>query len=198
MWCRLLVLISLCLAVGSAIVSGHGQDHNKKLSSPAPVNSGSPQRVTHEGVSVEFSAHPVLTGSGKTAELLAGTQAVVRFRIVDANGGKALTNLRPAVWIDAHDPGMASDSRGCREKIQSFLQPSFDRRPTVDLNAYFILALNDEPNISVIDPYGGFGGSKLLTLIPLPSPEPTGLSVVIARSCLSRCQAPVKSPSSIQ
>jgi DNA-binding beta-propeller fold protein YncE len=149
------------------------------MSSPAPVNSGSvTQRVTQEGVSVEFSANPVSTGSGKGAELLAGTQSVVRFRIADANGGKALTNLRPAVWIDVHDPGQASDSRRCREKIQSFLQPSFDRRPTVDLNAYFILALNGEPNISVIDPYGGFGGSKLFTLIPLAS---SGADWVISR-----------------
>src|SRR5262249_43236635 len=30
--------------------------------------------------------------------------------------------------------------------------------------------LNDEANISVIDPLSGFGGSKLYTLIPLKSP----------------------------
>ena len=55
------------------------------------------------------------------------------------------------------------------EKIQQFLQPSFSKRPTVDLNSYFVLALNHEPNISVIDPLSGFGGSKLYTLIPLSS-----------------------------
>ena len=166
---KLSVLLSLCLAVGSSLV--HGQEQNQNVSSRSAVSPGSaPQRFTQEGVSVEFSANPVSTGSDKTAGLLAGTEAVVRFRISDANGGKALTNLRPAVWIDVHEPGQASDSRRCREKIQSFLQPSFDRRPTLDLNAYFILALNDEPNISVIDPYGGFGGSKLYTLIPLRSP----------------------------
>ena len=54
--------------------------------------------------------------------------------------------------------------------MQAFLQPSFSSRPTLDLNAYFILALNNEPNISVIDPLSGFGGSKLYTLIPLKSP----------------------------
>ena len=58
----------------------------------------------------------------------------------------------------------------CREKVQAFLQPSFSSRPTLDLNAYFILALNNELNISVIDPLSGFGGSKLYTLIPLKSP----------------------------
>ncbi len=165
---KLLVLISLCLAVGSSLV--RGQDQTKKVSSQVPANPGSaPQRFTQEGVSVEFSASPVSTGSSESAQLVAGTQAVMRFRIADANGGKALTNLRPAVWIDVHDLGKASDGRRCREKIQSFLQPGFDRRPTIDLNAYFILALNDEPSISVIDPYGGFGGSRLYTLIPLRS-----------------------------
>src|SRR6185369_16063664 len=58
----------------------------------------------------------------------------------------------------------------CREKVQAYLQPSFSSRPTLDLNAYFILALNNEANISVIDPLIGFGGSKLYTLIPLKSP----------------------------
>ena len=33
-----------------------------------------------------------------------------------------------------------------------------------------MLALNGEPNISVIDPLAGFGGSKLYTLIPLAAP----------------------------
>jgi YVTN family beta-propeller protein len=43
-------------------------------------------------------------------------------------------------------------------------------RPDVDLNAYFLLALNEEANISVIDPLLGFGTSKLLTLVMLKSP----------------------------
>jgi YVTN family beta-propeller protein len=53
--------------------------------------------------------------------------------------------------------------------VQSFLQPGFNKRPTIDLNVYFILALNHEPNISVIDPLSGFAGSKLYNLIPLRS-----------------------------
>jgi YVTN family beta-propeller protein len=42
--------------------------------------------------------------------------------------------------------------------------------PDVDLNAYYVLALNEESNISVIDPLLGFGASKLLTLVMLKSP----------------------------
>lgn len=126
-----------------------------------------PQTYAREGISVEFSVAPVSPGEGKTAELLAGTEATVRFKVVDANTGKALGNLRPAAWIDQRNAEQSTDPRECREKIQSFLQASFNKRPTIDLNVYFILALNREPNISVIDPLSGFGGSKLYTLIPL-------------------------------
>jgi len=43
-------------------------------------------------------------------------------------------------------------------------------RPDVDLNSYYLLTLNQEPNLSVIDPLLGFSGSKLLALVLLKSP----------------------------
>jgi YVTN family beta-propeller protein len=121
------------------------------------------QTFTQEGVSVDFS---VESAAGK-ANVTAGTEATVRFKIVDVNSGRALSSLRPTAWIDRRAAGQTTDARQCREKIQSFLQPGFNRRPELDLNAYFILTLNREPNISVIDPLAGFGGSKLYTLVPL-------------------------------
>lgn len=120
------------------------------------------QTFTQEGVSVDFS---VESAKGKVT---AGTEATVRFKIADVNSGRALSSLRPTAWIDRRPAGQITDARQCREKIQSFLQPGFNRRPELDLNAYFILTLNREPNISVIDPLSGFGGSKLYTLVDLP------------------------------
>jgi YVTN family beta-propeller protein len=127
-----------------------------------------PQRYTREGIAVEFSIEPV--NRGKAAELLEGTEATVRFKITDNNAGKGLSNLRPTAWIDLREKGGAPDARECREKVQSFLQSNFSDRPDISLNNYFILALNQEPNISVIDPFSGFGGSKLYALVSLPSP----------------------------
>ena len=106
----------------------------------------------------------------KGHEILEGTEATVRFKITDTNAGKALSNLRPTAWIALRRTGKAPDERECREKVQSFLQASFSDRPEIDLNSYFILALNQEPNISVIDPLFGFGNSKLYTLVALRSP----------------------------
>ncbi|MDT7688857.1 MAG: hypothetical protein QOE46_1616 [Acidobacteriota bacterium] len=138
----------------------------------APAAAGvarTPQVYTREGVSVEFSVEPVATGAGTPKAPEAGTEATVRFKITDANRGKPLANLRPLAWLDQSEAGLAPDARTCREKIQSFLQPGLSKRPSIDLNSYFILALNHEPNISVIDPLSGFGGSQLYALVTLSS-----------------------------
>ena len=155
---RFFTLLSLLLTAPFAHVCA--QTH--KTTTPKPA--ATPQTFTAEGVSIEFSVQPV-----RSKEPIAGEEATVRFKISGTNGSVPLSNLRPVAWVDQRATPQLSDARACREKVQSFLQSSFTKRPTIDLNAYFILALNNEPNISVIDPLSGFGGSKLYTLIVLKS-----------------------------
>ena len=125
-----------------------------------------PQTFNAQGISIEFTA---TRATKAVKQVVAGEEATVHFKITGNNGAVPLTNLRPVAWLDQRQTKEPLSPRECREKVQSFLQPSFSKRPTIDLNAYFILALNNEPNISVIDPLSGFGGSKLYTLIPLKS-----------------------------
>jgi YVTN family beta-propeller protein len=171
MMMRALVVILVILATGRADTKVEAQDKSRV----APIKTGGEesrgkiQTYTQEGISVEFSVDPISSVKSKPTELLAGTEATVRFRIVDSKEGKGLSGLRPVAWVDQRGTAHTPDARECREKIQSFLQPGFNKRANIDLNSYFILALNHEPNISVIDPLSGFGGSKLYTLIPLRS-----------------------------
>jgi YVTN family beta-propeller protein len=116
---------------------------------------------SEQGVSIQFSA---------TSKAVAGEETTIRFKITGTNGRVPLSNLRPVAWIDQRQAAQPPTAAECREKVKAFLQASFTKRPTIDLNAYLILALNNEPNISVIDPLSGFGGSKLYTLISLQSP----------------------------
>ena len=132
-------------------------------SKPAPT----PQVLNAQGVSIEFNVSPL---RGRAPGIKAGEEGTVRFKISDTNGRVPLSNLRPVAWIDQRPGKHISDAKECREKVQAFLQTSFSKRPALDLNAYFILTLNQEPNISVIDPLSGFGGSKLYNLIALESP----------------------------
>ena len=127
-----------------------------------------PQKMERDGVEVEFTIEPV-NEPGKTSELMEAKEAIVRFKINDKASKTPLSGVKPSVWLSQREQGV-TDDKVCREKVQSFLQGSLRSRPDVDLNAYYVLALNEEANISVIDPLLGFGSSKLLTLVMLKSP----------------------------
>src|SRR5688572_25840470 len=131
-------------------------------------NKSATQKIEREGLEVEFTIEPV-EEKGRTSELMEGKEAIVRFKIQDKATKTPLSGVKPAVWLSQRGENLA-DEKVCREKVQSFLQGSLRSRPDVDLNAYYLLALNEESNNSVIDPLLGFGSSKLLTLVMLKSP----------------------------
>lgn len=131
-----------------------------------------PQKVERGGVEVEFTIEPIEESgqdSGRPAELMEAKEATVRFKIHDKASKTPLSGVKPAVWLTQRGENKTDDKQ-CREQVQSYLQGNLRSRPDVDLNVYYVLALNEESNISVIDPLLGFGSSKLLTLIMLKSP----------------------------
>jgi len=157
----------LLLLLTLFVVQIAAQNSGQTATPPKP--SQTPEAVNEQGVSIEFKVSPIKRKvTGSSSGLMAGEEATVSFNITGTNGSVPLSNLRPAVWIDQRPGKDRSDPKECRDKIQTFLQSSLARRPTLDLNSYFVLTLNQEANISVIDPLSGFGGSKLYNLIALP------------------------------
>ncbi len=124
------------------------------------VGAAPPQTVDTDGVRIEFAVTP----AGGT-ELIEGGDAEVKFRISDKLADTPLTGLHPAAWLDLK----REPARDCNAKIESFLQASLSARADIDLNAYFVLALNGDATITVVDPIFGYGGSKLLAYLELKS-----------------------------
>ena len=59
----------------------------------------------------------------------------------------------------------------CREKVRMFTRGIVGLRPMIDLTSWFILALNRDATISVIDPIVGVGGlTQLYTQVLLQKP----------------------------
>ncbi len=123
-------------------------------------------RLEHEGLAVECS---VLPAAASGAAPRAGETARIRFTITDTTTGQPFTRLAPAAWLSRHDGGGATP-RTCAEKIREFLGGSIFAKADADLNTFRVLALNDDATITVVDPLFGFGGTKLLSLVPLASP----------------------------
>ena len=121
------------------------------------------QKIVKDGVEIEFSVEA-------SSDLMAGRDTVFRFKVRDAATKTPLSGSKPAAWIAQRErPGPLGPDQ-CRAKVESFLQGSLRSRPDVDLNSYYLLTLNEDPSLSVIDPLLGFGGTKLLTLVLLKSP----------------------------
>jgi YVTN family beta-propeller protein len=134
----------------------------------SPQKPAAPRKLVTQGVEIEFEIEPAAAKGD--AGLMEEQDARVRFRITDTTTHTPLTGIKPNVWLTRREGGEAMKPEQCKEKIQSFLQGSLRARPDVDLNSYYLLTLNQEANISVIDPLLGFGGSKLVTLVMLKSP----------------------------
>ena len=120
---------------------------------------------------MEMSVRPA--GATGPADVFEGDDAELSFRITDASTGAPVPSLYPAAWADLRREGGASDSAplDCREKVRMFTRGIVGLRPTIDLASWFILALNRDATISVIDPIVGVGGlTQLYTQVLLQKP----------------------------
>jgi YVTN family beta-propeller protein len=131
------------------------------------------ETVKNNGLQVEFTI--------KSAEVVFGPSevresgfAAVKFRISDETTGKPLSVLKPLAWLDkVHDSGQdtASPEPVCQEAVKTYMQGLVGRRPMVDLNSFFILSMNNDATISVIDPMVNVGGmTQLYTMVLLDEP----------------------------
>ena len=125
------------------------------------------QKIVEQGIAIEFTADPVAKDA---TSIKAGEDVNVKFKVTDTTTGTPVKGLGLSAWISLRPSNKATEPAQCREQIQSYLTGSMRNRPDVDLNSYYVLALNKSADISVIDPLLGYGGSKLLTLVMLKSP----------------------------
>ncbi len=86
--------------------------------------------------------------------------------------GASLTGLNPNVWL-ARRRGDADDAdraKRCTAQVATFLAGNVFTAAALDLNIYYVLALNGDGSITVVDPRFSFGGTQLLAMLQLDGP----------------------------
>jgi YVTN family beta-propeller protein len=134
-----------------------------------PEAQQDPNRITREGVNVEFDVLPV----GGVGKVMAGHWADVTFRVTDAGTGEPIKGRYPAAWMDIGEAWEALGDRpmSCRDRVATYLQGIVGVRPMIDLNSHFLLVMNRDNSISVIDPAVGITGiTNLFAQINLSRP----------------------------
>ncbi len=149
--------------------------------SKAPADAVLPGQATsaansavRQGIKIQLSVEPTGTQDGVPAIVREGEYALVKLKMNDATTGAPVTAMTPRAWLD-----LRKDYKGmtkgvpmtCTDKVKSFLQGTLAFKPDLDLNSYFILTLNNDATISVIDPIRGVTGfTQLYAMVILPRP----------------------------
>ena len=159
----------LGLLVGLALL-GLGVAYEKLWCDPRELlqetaDPSAEHRLSRDGVTVEFEASP-LAGS----ELREGDFANIRFKVSDQNSGQPLSGMAPGAWLDPAQSAPTGDrDSSCKARVALFLKSSIGARPLLDLNSYFLLVLNKDASLTVIDPTVSVGGvTSTLARIDLP------------------------------
>jgi DNA-binding beta-propeller fold protein YncE len=87
------------------------------------------------------------------------------------SGGAPLAQWWPGAWIDWSIDPLSGSVPVCGQRIARYLGGSLLSRPLVDLTGSYVVTLDQEPSLSVLDPSVNFAGrSSLYRSIPLPAP----------------------------
>src|SRR5437588_847066 len=151
------------LAAGLLLAASGRRAANDKVaesSSPPGV-----QRFAEQGFAVDFSVVPA--SRAKTPVSEEGKDVIVRFKISQAVDGAPVRGLLPAAWVDRLPAGGKITPQATHAKTQAFRQGGIFGKAYADLNVYYVLVMNEDNTISVVDPLFGFGGSKLLAYVQL-------------------------------
>jgi YVTN family beta-propeller protein len=127
-------------------------------------------RIVREGIQVECRLIPVGreddgTRPGRPRE---GRDARFEFAITDTAGASPISKSYPSAWMVARPEGAPpATPKETAKELEALINGSLFKPPDLDLNTFYVLTLNHDATISVVDPFFGFGGTKLLALVPL-------------------------------
>lgn len=125
--------------------------------------------ATRQTVEVEFSLTQASTGR-TVASPREGDDVKVRFKVRDKASGTPLENRYPSSWMEMNASAAAPPGDACKARVQRILNADLFSRPEIDLNNYYVLVLNRDASITVVDPIFGYGNTKLLATIALHKP----------------------------
>ncbi|HEF4763137.1 TPA: YncE family protein [Pseudomonas putida] len=127
------------------------------LDEVALPNTWTGQTLERDGVTVALNVRPL----AEDGVLREGEFADVQFRVTDKASGQPLAGVAPGAWLDpqvaAADKAQGRE-QSCKARVGVFLKSNIGARPLLDLNSYFLLVMNRDASVSVVDPSVSVGG----------------------------------------
>ncbi|MBG3850576.1 cytochrome D1 domain-containing protein [Xanthomonas sp. WHRI 8391] len=99
---------------------------------------------------------------GAPGQPVAGQQLRLRIDARRLADGQPLNNWAPGAWLDRATDPLSGAVPVCHQRIAGFLSANLLQRPLLDLTGYYLLSLDAEPSVSVLDPAVSFSGRTSL------------------------------------
>src|SRR2546423_1278679 len=124
------------------------------------------QTIVENGIRVIFEAERV-AADGRSESFQEGDAVRFRFTMTDSSGKAPIRGATTRAWLDLRREGDVPAAKAAETKASRFITGGIFGQADLDLNSFYVLALNNDASISVVDPLFGFGNTKLLALISL-------------------------------
>jgi hypothetical protein len=95
---------------------------------------------------------------------------VVQVRFTDSATKSPLAGGSPAAWIDRNAAGSPITPAQCVGKVKRFAEGSTFSHTELDLTSYFLVTMNSDATLTVVDPRFGYGDTRLLAMVALDAP----------------------------
>jgi YVTN family beta-propeller protein len=140
------------------------------LAAAGPRDPEPPRRtLIDKGIRVTFDATRVAAPDARGESLQEGDAVRFRFILTDPAGKVPIRGANARAWLSLRPEGEIPAANAATVKAARFITGGIFGQADLDLNSFYVLALNSDATISVVDPLFGFGNTKLLALIPLPA-----------------------------
>ncbi len=124
------------------------------------------RQIEVEGVSMRLQVLPQQNTGRRTPTM--GEQVDLRVEVQRLADDQPLSNLPIGLWLDRQVSPMSGAVPVCGQRVASFLSGGLLSRPLLDLTGYWVMTMDHEGSISVLDPTVEFAGrSSLYTSIQL-------------------------------
>lgn len=113
-----------------------------------------------EGVGVQLRLSALDARQNEAPQ--AGEELELRLSLRRLADGQPLSGLPIGVWVDRELSPLSGAVPVCTQRVASFLSGGLLTRPLLDLTGYWVLTLDREGSVSVLDPTVSFAGRSSL------------------------------------
>lgn len=117
--------------------------------------------IERDGLQVQLSINP-LTEQNAPSLLQAEQLVRIRMAVVRQADGHPLNNWNVGAWLDRAISASSGAIPSCGQRVAGYLGGDLLQRPLLDLTGYYVLTLDAEPSVSVLDPSVSFAGRTSL------------------------------------